>query len=263
MVASLLHLLRLYYTRHIPLTIFWGLYSILPVEKLSRGLLKFVLVALLLVLGYSLGWILILFHLVFLFNILLAYNFHTTILPILLIQEPFIKFGPKTTNGILYSFLLSRLIYRKKFSLPLKFLLRLIEFFALISIGIGLVDLSNDFASHASPDLFDLLFPLYGALPFFGGVTLLSLTSFFLYFIFPSGNIQKWKRRQRASLGFSSHLRKYVISPDLLHPYFFLTPKGRFLTAKRAISDKSLTLLLEKALLDNKDRIPAKWLKQV
>ncbi|MFH1182982.1 MAG: hypothetical protein V1690_01835 [Candidatus Moraniibacteriota bacterium] len=199
--------------------------------------------------------------LIFALNILVINNFQSTILPILLTEEIIATVKLNTIDSKYFSFLLPRLIYLKRFAIPFKFILRLSEFLALISMGIGLVDIINDFSSHVNPDLFDILFPLSGALMLYGGITLLSITSFFLYFVFPPGNIQKWRNRLNVSLNFPFWLRSYAVSPALLHPYFFLTPRGRFITVKNTISTKTLTLLLEKALLDNKDRIPEGWLE--
>lgn len=260
MIKSFLFLLGLYFLRHVPLTIFWGLYSLLPEEKISKPGIAYP--AGFLVLGYLASSFLIISVVVFVFNVLIANDFQSTILPILLTEEIVAaeKLNPVEIKR--FSLLLSQLVCLKKFALPFKFLLRLFEFLALISIGIGLVDILNDINSHLNPDLFDFLFPLSGALTFYGGISLLSITSFFLYFIFPPKNIQKWKRRSNASLSFTAGFRSHIVSPSLSHPYFFLTPKGRYLVSKKLIPSATLTLLLEKALLDNKDRIPEEWLEK-
>lgn len=212
MAFSLFYLLALYYTKHIPQTVFWKLYLLPPNQSRPRT----VRIAFLVILSQLLAWLLIVLHLVFLLNVLLINNFHTTVLPILLTQK---------LKDQYYSFLLSPLVCEKKINLAAKLVFRLLEFFALISIGIGLVDLVNDLTSHANPDLFDFLFPFSGALPFFGGIVLLSFTSFFLYFIFPLKNPQQWQKRYQISLGFPHCLRNYTVPPSLLHPYFFNRPE--------------------------------------
>jgi hypothetical protein len=260
MIKSFFFLLGLYFLRHIPLAIFWGLYSLFPQEKKSK--IGLGLSIIFLAIGYGAGFLLIMSIIIFILNVLIINNFQSTILPILLTQEIITAGKLNSIKSKYFSLLLSRLVYSKRFSLPLKFLLRLVEFLALISIGIGLVDVLNDIASHENPDLFDLLFPLGGAMMLYGGITLLSITSFFLYFVFPTRSIQKWEKRLSVSLNLPAGLRNYIVSPSLLHPYFFLTPKGRFLTTRKAPPTKTLTLLLEKALLDNKDQIPEEWLEK-
>lgn len=258
MIRSFFFLLGSYFLRHVPLTIFWGLQSIFPFSKHSH--LRVLSSLLFLIVSYGTSFLLLMSILIFVLNYMVIKNFQSTILPILLTEELITANNLNLVNNKYFSLLFSRLICSKKFAIPFKFALRLLEFFALIAIGVGLVDILNDFSSHINPDLFDILFPLNGALPFYGGVTLLSLTAFFLYFVFPSSNIQKWEKRLRLSLNFPASIRGYIVSPTLLHPFFFLTPKGRLITRKNSITVKTLTLLLKKALLDNKDQIPEEWL---
>lgn len=259
MIKSFFFLLGLYYFRHVPQSIFWGLFSVLPTINSLK--LKTFYLGLLLSVSYVVSFFLLCSLMIFAFNVLLAYDFQSTILPILLTEDIITNSNIKTFSRKNFSLLLSPLINLKRFALPFQFILRLLEFIALISIGIGLVDILNDVTSHVNPDLFDVLFPLNGALPFYGGITILSVTSFFLYFIIPPRNIQIWMKKVEISSHFPAVIRNQAISPSLLFPYFFLTPKGRFITGKNGLSAITLALLLKKALLDNKDQIPEEWLE--
>lgn len=259
MIKSFFYLLGLYFFRHIPQAIFWGLYSLYPLGKSRVVQIIFATVYATISYGVSLFiWVSVL---TFLLNVLIAYDFQSTILPILLTQGIVNIWPSGNYRSGYYRLLLSPLITQKKLALPIMLILRILEFGALILVGIGSVDILNDVLSHDNPDLFDILFPLGGAMFFYGGITLLSLVAFFLYFIFPSRSIQMWNRRLQVSQNFSSGLRNWIIFPSLLQPYFFLTANGRYLTRKNAISTKALTLLLEKALLDHKDQVPENWLE--
>jgi len=258
MFESLFFLLGLYFMRHIPISIFWGLCSLFPaVVRPKQRLAVLKMFASISVISVFL----ILFSiLIFILNILIVNNFHLTILPILLTEEIARVWNYKIKKDRYYSLLLSLFITQKRYASSFQFILRIVEFGALIFIGVGLIDILNDVLSHKNPDLFDILFPLGGALPFYGGITILSITAFFIYFVFRQKNIQRWRKRLQIAQKFPAGLRDFAVSKALLHHYFFLSAKGRSLTRKNNISTQNLILLFKKALLENIDQVPEEWL---
>jgi len=263
MLKSFVYLLGLYYFRYIPINIFWGLYSpTLAKSNFKNTFLGKLSGIILIFISYAAGLFMLVSLFTLILNIIIAKNWQNIFLPLIFAKDDNLTFGQTKSRGFQFSFLLSRLFWSKRITLPFKFFLRLMEFLALVSVGIGIVELSNDFSSHLNPDFLDILFPQSGAFLFYGGITLFSLSSFFLYFALPQDNIQKWKARIQESQPKPKFIKKLIISQALLHPYFFLSPHGRHSASQNQENQKRLSLLLEKALLENKDRIPEEWLEK-
>jgi hypothetical protein len=257
MLGSLVYLLGLYFTRFIPLKFFWGFYWLGERCKIKIG---HKILIFLVILCYGLAFLSVFFPLLAVLNLTLAHGFPLVWLPLMTGPKGSADFDPKSLNDRNFSLLLSPLVYSKFTVLPLKFILRFCEYLALVSMGIGAVEISNDFSSHLNPDLLDLFFPADGGVLFFGGFTLFVLAGFFLYFILGARNLRRWKRRLEISAQYSAGYQQLIISPALLHPYFFLSPGAKHFCVKHKIGTKRIALLLEKALIENRDIISLEWL---
>jgi hypothetical protein len=258
MIRSLIYLLGLYFTRFIPLKIFWGLYSLAESVRIKIG--PKILVPLI-ILSYGATLFVLFIILLAGLNFSLAHNLQLIWLPLLAVPEKS-AFYWKNFNDKNYIFLLSPLLYLKAIVLPLRIILGLLEYSALVAMGFGAVEVVNDYSSHLNPDILDLFFPANGAVLLYGGFAIFVLVSFFLYFVLAPRNLHKWKRRIMTSSRYAPAYRSLIISPALLHPYFFLSPGAKLFCAKRKISSKRIALLLSKAILENRDVISFEWLEK-
>jgi len=251
MFRSLVYLLGLFFTRFIPLKIFWGLYSLAERVKMRRG--PGLLIPLV-VLSYGASLLALSLMLLVWLNFSFAHNLQLVWLPLWVEPE---KLNPKN-----YSLLISPLVYSKFFRLAGKIIFSLLEYLALISVGFGAAEIRNDYSSHLNPDYLDLMFPANGAVLFYGGFTLFVLVGFFLYFLLAPRNLRKWKQRVAISSQLAPGWQRLIISPALLHPYFFLSPGAKHFCVKYKIEAKRIALLFNKALIENRDIISLEWLEK-
>jgi|GEM_PF-1530741 len=259
MIRSFVYLLGLYFVRFIPLKIFWGLYSLGERLKIQIGpKLLFLLIPA----SYGVSLLALFFILLAGLNFSFAHNLQLVWVPLLAEPGNPANFDSGKLDYRYYSFLLSPLLCRKILAIPLKIVFQMLAYLALIATGFGAAEISNDYSSHLNPDFFDLLFPANGAVLFYGGLALFILTGFFLYFLLPVRNLRKWKRRMETSSRFSPGYRNWIVSPALLHPYFFLSPGAKNFCAQHAVDPKIISLLFNIALVENRDIIPFEWLKK-
>jgi len=250
MIRSFIYLLGLYFARFIPLKIFWGLYSLMEAAKIRirpKTLIPLV------ILSYGAALLALFIILLAGLNFSLAHNLQSVWLPLLVAPQQ---------DDRNFAFLLSPLLCRKFAVLPLRIILGLLEYSALIAMGFGAVEVINDYSSHLNPDVLDLFFPANGAVLLYGGFAFFVSAGFFLYFLLPSRNLRKWKRRTAASSQYAPVYRNLIVSPALLHPYFFLSPGAKLFCAKHKIDSKRIALLLEKAPIENRDVISLEWLEK-
>lgn len=263
-MSSFVFLLGLFYTRYIPLSIFWGIYScFFGDEETQENFFTKIFTVLLILFSYLISFLII----TVLCLAILNYFFQDSsegVAPILLFvsENWFFPSRPHFKNYF-YSFLLNQIFCSPKKILAIKTICTFLEVLFLVLIMIGAIEVYNDFHSHLNPDIFDFLFPEGGAEFLWGGIALLSLTYFFLNFLIPGLSGHKWKKRLTLSTRFRPFIKELVISNSLFHPYFFLSPAGRAYLKENPKPEEELSLLLEKALIENKDRIPENWLKKL
>ena len=147
---------------------------------------------------------------------------------------------------------------KKKF---LILLFRMLEILGLILLSIGGIELGNDFQSHVNPDVFDFFFPDIGGNIFWGGLSLFSFSSFFLYFIFGQEDLRSWRKRINKIRNLPGFWEEILISKTLMHPYFFLSSGGRaLLQKKKMVFDEKIFRFLNKAIRENLRGIPEEWI---
>jgi len=263
-MLSLLFLLSLFYLRFIPINMFWGMYFLFfGRNNHYKALYYQPLIAALIATSYLLALIVLATLPIALINYSIQDYGNSNLIPVLLTLKggTDINFlGNSPLKDTLFSFLLAGCLCHKKMALVLKNLAKVIHVLAFVLIILGGIDVFNDYNSHVNPDIFDLLFPENGAVMFWGGIAVLTLVYFYLSFLTADTSLSRWKKRLAAIPSISPVFKYLVVSQSLLHPYFFLSPNGRRLVNKKEEINKKLILLLKKAFVENRDRIPEKWL---
>jgi len=263
MLASFVFLFGLFYLRFVPIAIFWEIYSFFFNWKPRKNIFFQTTIIAIVIISYIIAWVILIAFPIAILNYFLQENTESSVVSILLfVSENNFRLPNKINwKDHLFYFLLNKGLTSKKKVAALKLMLPIAQITTLVLIMIGGIEVFNDYTSHVNPDIFDFLFPKTGAGMFWGGLALLALT-YFVYFLISAANAVKWKKRIFISNNLSPLLRDYVISSSLVHPYFFLSPRGRGLVKNKKISSRRLALLLEKAFIENKDQIPDEWLEE-
>lgn len=224
-------LLLLFYTRAVPIEIFWKLFELASKLRGVRNIkvLYRLTIVVLCIFSYLFALIILISPLVAFLNFLFESEMKSLLTGLFL----FIKNGknnlsePKTLRLPVpgadrpYLLLNSKIVKNSK-------LLELGKIF-FVSAGIlgatlfsiGSIETINVISSHRNPDLFDILFSGIGSKLLFGGIFTISLSLFYLYFLTYSKNSIVWKRRIALSVEFPKFTRPLVVSSSILHPYFF------------------------------------------
>jgi len=251
-MLSFLFLLSLFYLRFIPVNIFWGIYFCFFGRNSRYNIFYQPIIAFFAILSYLPAVAASATLPIALVNYSIQDYQNGSLVPMLLL------FGP--SKNTYFSFLLTEIVCNKKIASFLKNFAQFIRVMALVTIVLGGIDVFNDYNSHVNPDVFDLLFPKNGAVMFWGGAAVFIFTYFHLSFLTGGTSLVKWKGRLNASSGISPFLRYFAVSQSLLHPYFFLSLRGRRLVGKNKKLNKKLILLLKKAFVEERDEIPDEWL---
>jgi len=263
-VLSCSFLAGLFYSRFVPIGIFWAIYAVTYGYKISNYFLRQAFITFAIALSHLIAAIIAISLPVAIANYLVAGEHKNILFPFLMIfveKKDISFFLNHKFKDYFFSFLVNKLFCSKKIILFLKGALIIIQCVTFLSIILGAIEVFNDYHSHANPDIFDFFFPQYGAGMFWGGTTIFVFTFFFLNFIFPNKSLLKWKYRLIAISDFAPILRRLAVSPLFFHPYFFLSPAGRLLVKRNGLSAEKLHLLLTKAFRENKREIPEEWLK--
>lgn len=259
-MSSFVFLLSLFYFRFIPISIFWTIY--LPFsDKLSRKIYREVIAVCLIILSYSATLAIVAVIPITILNYFFQDSNEGILAPILLFvpEKEWNLSGTVPFKNYFFSFLLNSIFCSERKILLTKTLATGLEVISLVLIILGGIEVFNDYNSHLNPDIFDFLFPEYGALMFWGGIFVLTVAYFFLAFLIPGLSVKKWKKRLALSADLPPFIKEFVFSRSLFHPNFYLTPSGRLIVKNNTEAIEDLPLLLEKAFIKNKDRIPENW----
>lgn len=260
-MSSIIFLLSLFYFRFIPLSIFWTVFPLLVKSLKVKKLYFNILAAVLIVLSYTVAITVVTALPIAILNYFFQDGDKGILTPVLLFVSKELEFpGLMPFKNYFYSFLLNGIFCTKKKLVVLRSLATFLEIISLVSIILGGIEVYNDYHSHLNPDAFDFFFPENGAGMFWGGIAALTLSYFFLTFLIPGQSIRKWKRRLEISSKISPSIEEFIIARSLFHPNFFLSPSGRTAVKENHKLADKLPLLLEKAFIKNKDRIPDEWL---
>ena len=257
-MKSFLFQIWLFYFRFLPLQIFWGLCPAIVFQNQQKHPRLFAsAVFLFLFFAYLIASLLFLIFPVTIINFLIFWTGGKNLVAAVFLfppEEDSQTQKQEKERDSNFQFLLSPLVN----SPVSKVFFRLLEIFSLILLGISSVELFNDLFSHHNPDIFDFLVPNFGGEMFWGGASLFSLTSFFLYFAGAVFDLRVWKRR-RQKVGSSDFWQKMLFSASLLHPYYFLSPKGRKKLRHQKVRI-DLQKLLCRAYRKNLSWIPEEWI---
>jgi len=249
-LKSYIFLLLLFYLRYIPLAVFWHLF--MPIIPTKRSFSK-VLVLISITLSYIFSLFILAAPLLFFLNFFLMDDSRREMLLSLFLFLGGVEnsFPPSSHRESLFSRVN---VKRSKLSMLAA---NVVSLFSVAVITLGSIEVFNDFNSHSSPDIFDLFFPDFGGSMFWGGITLLTLSSFYTYFLSNTQSVRKWKYRWAVASSFPDFLKDLIFSFSLTHPYFFLEQKSR----GKHINSPKLRLLLKRAFREDKDHIPSDWMK--
>ncbi len=212
---SFCFLIFLYYFRALPVEIFWFFFR--PLNRIkSVTKITNLIVPVLILVSHLIAFVLIFVPILLFLNSILN-SFLKDLFGLIFL----ISGSAKKQRDQLYIFLKSPLIKKKLWRFAVENLFFSLGVFGAILSAIGGIETLNSFSAHRNPDIFDLVFSEFGSQLFFGGIFLINLSFFYIYFLSTPQSRKKWTSRKRILRKINPFFHFFVFSTALTHPYFF------------------------------------------